>query len=546
MTQSHPEWGKGTGSGLKFGVMGAGSVGSSMIHALSRFYPYEVYDICESYPFERLLGCDAVFICVPTNADADGRLDCSVVSECIGRLVSSGYGGVVVVKSTLRVGYCDALRSRVPDLRLVYMPEFLRERNCYSWCSDPDRLVVAGRDDDVDVALAFFDWMDGSVVPQRMSYAEAEFGKVVHNAYIATKVSFTNSIEMASKAGGMDPEKVMGVVWADRRVVSREHLRPGLGGFAGKCIPKDTSEAIGYMGEVGADTSLMESVVHVHSMVVPSESPPLPDVYVIVPVSQQDLLYERALESLSRQSVRPAKVLVSYDESTGLSDSLAETVGRLSDVLGIELVCNRRAQSLSGAVNSALTMVPDEGDPFVSVLDDDDFWDTRYLQNCLKFAEDVGCDMVVSGLIRHDAEHPEGFRQSIPDSLSIHDFLVGNPGVQGSNLFVRASRLRSAGGFSEDLVSTTDRDVCIRLLQGGTRVGILHNHMVHHDAVSRRGRLSDFNGDRKRQGLSEFYIRYRGMMDGSEREAFHRRSRELFGIDTSQLDGEAERWISLW
>ena len=149
-------------------------------------------------------------------------------------------------------------------------------------------------------------------------------------------------------------------------------------------------------------------------------------------------------------------------------------------------------------------------------------------------------------MIRHDAEHPEGFRQSIPDSLSIHDFLVGNPGVQGSNLFVRASRLRSAGGFSEDLVSTTDRDVCIRLLQGGTRVGILHNHMVHHDAVSRRGRLSDFNGDRKRQGLSEFYIRYRGMMDGSEREAFHRRSRELFGIDTSQLDGEAERWISLW
>ena len=288
----------------------------------------------------------------------------------------------------------------------------------------------------------------------------------------------------------------------------------------------------------GTDASLIESVVHINSLVVPSESPPLQDVYVIVPVSQQDLLYERALESLSRQSVRPARVLVSYDESTRMSDSLAETVGRLSDVLEIELVCNRRAQSLSGAVNSALAMVPDEGDPFVSVLDDDDFWDTRYLQNCLKFAEDVGCDMVVSGLIRHDAEHPEGFRQSIPDSISIHDFLVGNPGVQGSNLFVRASRLRSAGGFSEDLVSTTDRDVCIRLLQGGIRVGILHNHMVHHDAVSRRGRLSEFNGDRKRQGLSDFYIRYREIMDGSEREAFHRRSWELFGIDTSQLDGE--------
>ena len=114
--------------------MGVGSVGSSMIHALSRFYRYEEYDICE------------VFICVPTNLDGNGRLDCSVVTECIGRLVSSGYGGVVVVKSTLRVGYCDAVKSRFPGLRLVYMPEFLRERNCYSWCSDPDRLVVAGGD----------------------------------------------------------------------------------------------------------------------------------------------------------------------------------------------------------------------------------------------------------------------------------------------------------------------------------------------------------------------------------------------------------------
>lgn len=527
----------------KFGVIGVGSVGSSMIHALSRYFPYEEYDVCEYYPFESLLSCDVVFICVPTNSDKEGRLDCSVVTDCIGRLLESDFAGIVVVKSTLRVGYCDELKSRFSNIHLVYMPEFLRERNSYTWCASPDRLIVAGDDADVQEVLKFFEWVDASIVPQRMSYLEAEFGKVVHNAYIATKVSFTNSIEMASKAGGMDPDKVMSVLWADRRVVSSEHLRPGLGGFAGKCIPKDTIEALGYMAELGVDRSLLESVIHVNTLVTPSESIALSQVFVIVPVSQQDDLYVRALESISRQSMRPSKVIITYDSETGLSDGLKEAASRLSKITKTELVCNIRTQSLSGAVNSALSRVSDEEDPYVAFLDDDDYWDTKYLQNCLKFAADVDCDMVVSGIIRHDINHRDGCRQKIPSSISIHDFLVGNPGIQGSNLFVRASKLKTIGGFSESLQSTTDRDVGIRLLQLGVKVGILYNHMVHHDTISRKCRLSEFNGSRKRQGLSEFYRRYRNIMDEPEREAFHHRSKELFGIDTSQLDEGFNRWI---
>ena len=66
-----------------------------------------------------------------------------------------------------------------------------------------------------------------------MTFREAELGKLAHNAYIATKVSFTNEIEQICNEQGADPEEVMSVVSADRRVGSREHLRPGLGPYEG-------------------------------------------------------------------------------------------------------------------------------------------------------------------------------------------------------------------------------------------------------------------------------------------------------------------------
>lgn len=519
--------------GRKFGVIGMGSVGSAMIHSLSRYFEYECYDICEDYPFEPILGCDVVFICVPTNLGSDGHLDCSIVRDCISTLSSLGFQGVTVVKSTLRLGFCDMVLSEYPSVRLVYMPEFLRENNSFSWCADPDRVVVAGVDEDVDTVLGFFGWMGRTVPILRMSYKEAEFGKVVHNAFIATKVSFTNMIEMASYEAGMDPFKVMGVIWSDRRVKTLAHLRPGLGGFSGKCVPKDTTETLSDIRDIGTDGSILEAVFQVNDQMELPPTVQLPDVHVIIPTGQQDGLYRVALDSVLAQVHRPTKVFVVYDRDRGLTDDLRDSVESMYGKMDVELVCNVRSQNLSGAVNSALDLIPD--DSFVAILDDDDRWDRRYLMNCLMFSQDTGCDMVISGLIRYDVDHPGGMRQRIPESVSVHDFLVGNPGVQGSNMFVRAGCLKGAGGFSEELVSTTDRDVCIKLLSNGIRYGILFNHMVHHDCLSRIDRLSTPGGERKVEGLNTFFRKYRHMMDDSEKRSFIERALNLFGV---RIEGE--------
>lgn len=515
----------------EFGVLGTGSVGSSMIHALSHYHSYEMYDISDGGNYEKLLQCEVIFICVPTDLKKDGHLNGAIVEECINQLMQKRYKGVIAVKSTLPIGFCDELKSKCPNLRLTYVPEFLRENNSYTWCEKPDRIVIAGEDVDTEVVLKFLPKTEG-VPLLRMSYREAEMGKIAHNAYIATKVSFTNMIELGCKKSGIDPEKVMGVIWADRRVICREHLRPGLGGYSGKCIPKDTSELGAYLSDIGSDDSMIRAAQDVNSKVIPSVMCNYPDIFVIVPVSQQDELYRRALEAIRSQTFSPKRVLVVYDKSKGLSGELAETVSDYRKMMNIELVCNERTQSLSGAINAALDHLREENPhSFVALLDDDDYWSKRYLQNSLRFALDCGKDAVASGLIRHDASDPEGWKQPIPESVSVHDFLIGNPNIQGSNLFIKLGVLMEIGGFSEELISTTDRDVCIRLLDNGTEFGILRNHLVHHDCLSRKDRLSSPGNPRKIQGLKAFYGKYHHLMDPVEEEMFLERAKNMFGVD---------------
>lgn len=259
-TLSSAETGRPERAGPPLAVVGLGKVGSVLRTVLGHFYPVSGFDIQTDSHWEPVLQAAAVFVCVQTPGGGDGRLDCSHVTDVLERLSQDGYHGVVAVRSTVSVGYMDEVCRRFPGLRLVYFPEFLRERSRLSWATNPDRLVIAGPTDAVDLILGLFDWVEDAPRMRLKTYRAAEIGKLAHNAYIATKVSFTNEIERISKEQGADPEEVMSVVSADRRVASREHLRPGLGPYEGSCVPKDTRELL----SVAASPVLLAAVEEVN------------------------------------------------------------------------------------------------------------------------------------------------------------------------------------------------------------------------------------------------------------------------------------------
>jgi len=135
------------------GVIGLGSVGKCVYHTLSYYYDTTGYDVLGDYSWKDILRASVVFICVPTPEGQDGRLECSIVKDTLSRLDDDGYSGVVVVKSTVGVGFMDASEREHPALRIVYMPEFLREKDNLAWFVAPDRLVTSGSKGDVDEVL---------------------------------------------------------------------------------------------------------------------------------------------------------------------------------------------------------------------------------------------------------------------------------------------------------------------------------------------------------------------------------------------------------
>jgi len=262
---------------------------------------------------------------------------------------------------------------------------------------------------------------------------------------------------------------------------------------------------------------------------------PLRVAAVIATCDRLELLRDRALQSVRAQTRTPDYFVVVDDSVGGQRRGVRDLVHGL-DLPGCRAgyVENARSAGASGSWNTGLDFVLREaGDPeaiFVAILDDDDAWAPGYIERCLALAEDNHLDMVACGLRRIESGTTASLVSEAPESLRAQDFLTGNPGIQGSNLFVRLSVLLAAGGFDEGLRSTTDRDLCIRIAELGiVRYGRLSGALVDHYADSDRSRLSTPGSGAKIEGLTAFWRKYVGRMTADQRQAFMDRAATFFG-----------------
>ncbi|MGI0080031.1 MAG: glycosyltransferase family 2 protein, partial [Nitrososphaerales archaeon] len=261
-------------------------------------------------------------------------------------------------------------------------------------------------------------------------------------------------------------------------------------------------------------------------------------VFAVIATKQRTEVLAGALRSIVRQGLQPTSVLIVGDDESDLAG--IDNVEKQWPSGRIARLINKRTLNLSGALNAALlhliSLGVDPEETYLAFLDDDDEWEPAYLAKCLESASKNDSDLVVSGITRHEEHDMSGRRQTIPTKLSSQSFLTTNPHVQGSNTFVRFSSLLKAGGFDENLGSTTDRDVCIRLLDlESLRVSFLNEHLVHHWATG-APRLSSHGSPKKRQSLVQFYLKYSSRMSATEKEQFMERAKDLFGCAQSDFE----------
>jgi UDPglucose 6-dehydrogenase len=209
-------------------------------------------------------GCEFTFLCLPTPELPDGSADISsilAVADEIGPLLSSG--SIVVNKSTVPIGSMQAFREalRRSDVAVAYNPEFLREGSALDDCFSPERIVIGT--EDKTTAYRIVDLFRGISAPLVITDPKsAELIKYASNAFLATKVSFINSIANLCEAVGVDVSNVVAGIGYDQRI-GFGALQPGPG-WGGSCLPKDTRALVRIGDEVGYDLALLRSVIAVN------------------------------------------------------------------------------------------------------------------------------------------------------------------------------------------------------------------------------------------------------------------------------------------
>ncbi|OBJ54901.1 UDP-glucose/GDP-mannose dehydrogenase family protein [Mycobacterium sp. 1423905.2] len=197
-----------------------------------------------STDYATLADRDIVFVCVPTPSADDGRPDLTAVYSAVDSLGAVlARDAIVAMKSTVPVGTTAAVAERLKDkgIRVVSTPEFLREGRAVLDFRHPDRLVVGS----IDAAVADVvsrTCGSGAEPVLRMTPESAEVAKYASNAFLAVKLSYTNSLATLCSRVGADIHDVTRCMGADRRIGS-EFLRPGPG-WGGSCLPKDTAALV--------------------------------------------------------------------------------------------------------------------------------------------------------------------------------------------------------------------------------------------------------------------------------------------------------------
>jgi len=252
--------------------------------------------------------------------------------------------------------------------------------------------------------------------------------------------------------------------------------------------------------------------------------------------NRNDLLFSRSLKSVLNQTHSPDFIVIVDDnQNKNEFESILEKVNKLNNK---NIFCIRnfktKHNSGTGAWNSGIDFLGNKFNNFdnsyIAILDDDDEWDNKYLEKCVEQIKTRGIEntkAVFAGLVRLH-ENFEVKSNLSKETLTIENFLIGNPGVQGSNMFLNFQSFWDTGGFDEHLKSCTDRDLLIRFLGQNSvdKIAFINEILVYHYAQDTNTVTN--NPSSKWAGLDSFYKKYLNLFNTDTLEKSLQRAEMYF------------------